>query len=60
MDCPTCSEKMISIKKEYSQKRKIYLNKEYNCPQCGCSAVVDEDGVIQYFDKNGNFIFGGK
>jgi hypothetical protein len=57
--CCKCIERMTPINKRFQKDRGFYYTCEYNCPECGCARVVNENGVVQYFDKNGKFMFGG-
>lgn len=58
--CPTCGETMKQGEKRYSKKKGIYYCTGYYCEHCGVSCTVDEDLVCEYYDKNGQKMYGGK
>ena len=58
--CPVCKTKMKSTHAIYSKKLASYYVTEYNCESCGMACTVDEHGIIEYVDRNGKKLYGGK
>ena len=58
--CPKCDTAMKPIKKRYSKTLGKYYFSEFNCENCGRGCAVDEQGIIEYFDRDGKKLYGGK
>ena len=57
--CPCCKTLMKPINKKYSKSITGYYVSEYNCENCGAACTEDE-GVREYFDRDGKKLYGGK
>lgn len=44
---------MKPIRREYSKKYGFYYDAEYNCDDCGCAAIINDYGGVDYYDKEG-------
>ena len=58
--CPKCDTAMKPINKRYSKTLGKYYFSEFNCENCGLGCAVDEHGIIEYFDRDGKKLYGGK
>ena len=58
--CPKCETVMKPINKRYSKTFERYYFSEFNCEICGSGCAEDEEGVREYFDRDGKKLYGGK
>ena len=58
--CPKCESVMKPINKRYSKTFERYYSSEFNCEICGSGCAMDEEGIREYFDKDGKKLYGGK
>lgn len=58
--CPQCETVMKPINKRYSKISGKYYFSEFNCENCGLGCAEDEEGIREYFDRDGKKLYGGK
>ena len=57
---PKCKTVMKPIHKKYSRTLRKYYFSESDYENCGSVCVVDEEGKIEYVDRDGHKLYDGK